>query len=107
MKPKSLRKLRSDLSAGSLAASRRKGNRCRLVATAGASLVIAGIVLSTGSQPKPEGRGKETTASTTIVSQDENPVPEAEEDLLDELADAGPIVVTMPDGSRLLYLTRP
>lgn len=106
-------KLLRDVAATGLAAGKTRRRRLRVFVTGscGAAACLF-LVLRIHSPEEIPTRSREVVEAPA-PPQPANPPPvlqterEKEETLLNTLSDAGPVIITMADGSRQLYLTRP
>ncbi len=93
--------LLADLQAARWATVRRRTRR-RRIAGGGLALVSGLAWLALAMAPPPAGDPARAAAPPVV---DPAP-PVADEPLLDQLADAGPIIITRPDGRREIHFTR-
>lgn len=92
--------LLQDLRADRLAVRRRHQQYKRFLLATTLPIAFLGFVLFRNHPPQPASQMSEKT----IPKLASVPV-EEEPKLIDLLADAGPIIITLPDGSRILHLT--
>jgi len=104
MREDSKRTLSDEILADTLARSRRR-NRMNKATMGGLVILICCAVLSLRQHPSSENMSHDMKPNNPTPNEVE---PHDEFDpLLDQLADAGPIIITLPNGDRELILTRP
>lgn len=98
-----------DLRAGTWAARRRRRTTLRAVAAGGGALAALAM-LAAGLLPPKESPAPVAVLAPAPADRSATPAPptqrEKDDALLDSLSDAGPVIITLPDGSRQLFLTR-
>lgn len=106
-------KLLRDVMATGLADRKRQRRKLRVLAMSSCSAAACLFLVMRIHSP----RENPTRSSEVVKTPTPQPRPQAppkiqteeekEEALLNTLSDAGPVIITMADGSRQLYLTRP
>ncbi|MEK7950472.1 hypothetical protein [Luteolibacter soli] len=105
-------KLLRDVMATGLAVRRRRRRKLKTFITGGCAMAAC-ILLAMKIHPS-----YQSPAGKSLIVETRDPVPppvpqppqpqrDKDEALLESLAEAGPVIITMADGSRQLYLTRP
>lgn len=97
-----------DVRAAAWAARRRRRRNLRALAAGGCS--VAALAMCAVGFIRPERNFSPAVVESHAGKVEVEPAPptqrEKDDALLDSLAEAGPIIVTLPDGSRQLFLTK-